>query len=180
MTTQQFLTSAWTWNIATFVASGATLVAYLWLFGINRRILYLLAALGLFLLTLSSPLNALATGYLFSAHMLQHILLLLIVPALVLMSLPRCVTLGPRSWIIGNPLVGWMAGEVGGDAPAPEIPDHAGGEIVFAGRDRRCLEVGDRAEQGRARRWRQPRIAEAQEQREREARPHGVASDDNL
>jgi putative membrane protein len=110
MTTQQFLTSAWTWNIATFVASSVTLVAYLWLFGINRRILYLLAGLGVFLLTLSSPLNALATGYLFSAHMLQHILLLLIVPALVLMSLPRCVTLGPRSWIIGNPLVGWMAG----------------------------------------------------------------------
>jgi putative membrane protein len=110
MTTQQFLTSAWTWNIATFVASSVTLVAYLWLFGINRRILYLLAGLGVFLLTLSSPLNALATGYLFSAHILQHILLLLIVPALVLMSLPRCVTLGPRSWIIGNPLVGWMAG----------------------------------------------------------------------
>jgi cytochrome c oxidase assembly factor CtaG len=110
MTTQQFLTSAWTSNIATFVASGAMLVAYLWLFGINRRILYLLAGLGLFLLTLSSPLNALATGYLFSAHMLQHILLLLIVPALVLMSLPSWVTLGPRSWIIGNPLVGWMAG----------------------------------------------------------------------
>ena len=110
MTTLQFLTSAWTWNIATFVASGAMLVAYLRLFGINRRILYLLAGLGVFLLTLSSPLDALATGYLFSARMLQHILLLLIVPALVLMSLPCCVTLGPRSWIIGNPLVGWMAG----------------------------------------------------------------------
>ena len=35
-----------------------------------------------FLLTLMSPINTLADGYLFSAHMLQHILLLLIVPAL--------------------------------------------------------------------------------------------------
>jgi putative membrane protein len=110
MTTQQFLTSAWTWNIAALVFSGVALTAYLWVFNINRRILYLLAALAVFVLTLMSPINALAAGYLFSAHMLQHILLLLIVPALVLMSLPRWVSLGPRSWVIANPLVGWIAG----------------------------------------------------------------------
>jgi putative membrane protein len=110
MTTQQFLTSAWTWNIAVLVFSGVALTAYLWAFNINRRILYLLAALAVFVLTLMSPINALAAGYLFSAHMLQHILLLLIVPALVLMSLPRWVSLGPRSWVITNPLVGWIAG----------------------------------------------------------------------
>ena len=110
MTTQQFLTSAWTWNTAVLVSSGFTLVAYLWAFGSNRRIVYLLAGLGVFVLTLMSPLNALAAGYLFSVHMLQHILLLLIVPALLLMSLPRWVSLAPRSWVIANPLVGWIAG----------------------------------------------------------------------
>jgi putative membrane protein len=110
MTTQQFLTSAWTWNAAVLIAAAAALIAYLWAFGMNRRILYLLAGVGVFVLTLMSPLNALATGYLFSAHMLQHILLLLIVPALVLMSLPRWVSLGPRSWVIANPFVGWIAG----------------------------------------------------------------------
>jgi putative membrane protein len=110
MTTQQFLTSAWAWNIAALVFSGVVLTAYFWAFNINRRILYLLAALAVFVLTLMSPLNALAAGYLFSAHMLQHILLLLIVPALVLMSLPRWVALGPRSWVIAKPLVGWVAG----------------------------------------------------------------------
>ena len=110
MTTQQFLTSAWTWNIAALVFSGVALIAYLWAFGANRRILYLLAGLGMFVLTLMSPLNALAAGYLFSAHMLQHILLLLIVPALLLMSLPRSVSLRPRSWLIANPFVGWIAG----------------------------------------------------------------------
>jgi putative membrane protein len=109
MTTQQFLISAWTWNAAA-VLSGVGLIAYLWAFGVNRRILYLLAGIGVFLLALVSPINALAAGYLFSAHMLQHILLLLIVPALLLMSLPRWVSLGPRSWIIANPLVGWTAG----------------------------------------------------------------------
>jgi putative membrane protein len=110
MTTQQFLTSEWTWNTAALVFSGVVLTAYLWAFDINRRILYLLAGLALFVLTLISPLNALASGYLFSAHMLQHILLLLIVPALLLMSLPRWVSLGSRSWLIANPFVGWIAG----------------------------------------------------------------------
>jgi putative membrane protein len=110
MTTQQFLTSAWTWNLAALVSSAVALAAHLWVFGVNRRIVYLLAGLGVFVFTLSSPLNALATGYLFSAHMLQHILLLLIVPALLLMSLPRWVSLGSRSWVIANPLVGWIAG----------------------------------------------------------------------
>ena len=110
MTTQQLLTSAWRWNIAALVFSGIALAAYLRAFGVNRRMLYLLAGLGVFVLTLSSPLNALAAGYLFSAHMLQHILLLLIVPALLLMSLPHFISMGPRSWIIANPLVGWMAG----------------------------------------------------------------------
>jgi putative membrane protein len=110
MTTQQFLTSAWTCNTTALVLSGVALIAYVWAFGLNRRILYLLAGLTVFVITLMSPLNALAAGYLFSAHMLQHILLLLIVPALVLMSLPRWVSLGPRSWVIANPLVGWIAG----------------------------------------------------------------------
>ena len=110
MTTQQFLISAWTLNIAALVLSGIALVAYLWAFGVNRRILFLLAGLGVFVLTLISPLNTLAAGYLFSAHMMQHILLLLIVPALLWMSLPRWVSLGPRSWLLANPFVGWVAG----------------------------------------------------------------------
>ena len=110
MTTQQFLASAWTWNFAALVSGGVAPAAYLWAFGINRRIGYLLAGLGVLVFTLSSPLNTLAAGYLFSAHMLQHILLLLIVPALLLISLPRCVSLGSRWWLISNPFIGWMSG----------------------------------------------------------------------
>jgi len=110
MTTQQFLTSAWTWNFATLFVSGVALVWYLWAFGVNRRIVYLLAGLFVFIVTLSSPLNALASGYLFSAHMLQHILLLLVVPALLLMSLPRWVSFGSQAWIVSSPIIGWMSG----------------------------------------------------------------------
>lgn len=110
MTTQQFLSSAWTWNSAVLVFSGVLLAAYVWAFGLTGRIAYLIAGLGIFVLTLVSPLNALADGFLFSAHMLQHILLLLIVPALFLMSLPRCVSLGARSSPLASPFVGWFAG----------------------------------------------------------------------
>src|SRR5499427_4916712 len=110
MTTQQFLTSAWTWNTAVLIAAAAALIAYVWAFSMNRRIVYLLAGVAVFMLTLVSPLNALAAGYLFSAHMLQHILLLLIVPALLLMSLPSWVSLGSRSWFVANPFIGWISG----------------------------------------------------------------------
>lgn len=110
MTTQQFLTSAWAWNVTALVLSAVALIAYVLAFGPSRRILYLLAGVGVFVLTLMSPLSALAAGYLFSAHMLQHILLLLVVPALLLMSLPRWVSLGPRSWVLANPVVGWLGG----------------------------------------------------------------------
>jgi putative membrane protein len=110
MTTQQFVTSAWTWNTTVLLLTVVAIVAYVWAFGVSRRFLYLIAGLGVFVLTLLSPLNALADGYLFSAHMLQHMLLLLIVPALLLMSLPRRVSLGTRLWLFSSPFVGWIAG----------------------------------------------------------------------
>jgi cytochrome c oxidase assembly factor CtaG len=71
---------------------------------------YLGAALVVFLFALISPLNALADGYLFSAHMVQHILLVLIVPALLLLSLPPSFSL-PRSLnVFTHPFIGWLCG----------------------------------------------------------------------
>jgi putative membrane protein len=110
MTTAQFLISGWTWNAADLLLGAASLAAYLTAFRVHRRIGYFAAALGVFLLTQLSPLNALADGYLFSAHMLQHILLLLIVPALLLLSLPRSLSLVVRPRLLRHPLVGWIAG----------------------------------------------------------------------
>lgn len=110
MTTAQFLISGWTWNAADILVAATSLIAYLTAFRVQRRLSYLAGALGVFLLTLLSPLNALADGYLFSAHMLQHILLLLIVPALLLLSLPRSLSLAVRARVLGHPFVGWLAG----------------------------------------------------------------------
>jgi putative membrane protein len=58
-----------------------------WLFGI---------AVLVFLLALVSPVETLADGYLFSAHMLQHLLLLMVVPALALLSLPAFPNSAPN------------------------------------------------------------------------------------
>ena len=113
MTTQQFLTSAWTWNTTALVVKRRC--ADRLCVGLRpqiRRILYLLAGLGVFFLTLVSPFSALANGYLFSAHMLQHILLVLIVPALLLLGLPRSFSLRPPLTCFSHPVIGWVAGVV--------------------------------------------------------------------
>src|ERR1700722_5304188 len=110
MNTAQFLNSAWTWNATAAVAGAPLVIVYLVAFGIHRRLGYLMAALGVLFLTLMSPINALADGYLFSAHMVQHILLLLIVPALLLLSLPRAQSLSVMPRVFRHPLVGWVAG----------------------------------------------------------------------
>jgi putative membrane protein len=90
--------------------------------------------LGVLFLTLMSPINTLADGYLFSAHMLQHILLLLVVPALLLLSLPSSLSLAVRPRFLGHPFAGWVAG-VGAmwfwhapamcNAAASSVPVHA-------------------------------------------------------
>ena len=110
MTTQQFLVSSWSWDGAAMVFSALAMLAYVWRFGVNGRMWYLLAAVGAFLLSRISPLNTLAAGYLFSAHMLEHILLLLIVPALALMSLPRQVSLPWGRSLPAHSLMAWLAG----------------------------------------------------------------------
>lgn len=110
MTTEQFLFSAWTWNPVVLVVAGIGLAAYLVAFGAGRRIGWFLLALAIFLLTLVSPISALADGYLFSAHMLQHIVLLLIVPGFLLLSLPRSLSLSWRPRVLAHPLTGWIAG----------------------------------------------------------------------
>lgn len=110
MNTTQFLFAAWSWNPVVLMAAGAGLAIYLFAFRAGWRIGWFLLALVIFLVALVSPINALAGGYLFSAHMLQHILLLLIVPGLLLLGLPRSLSLAWRPRILTYPLTGWIAG----------------------------------------------------------------------
>ncbi len=123
MTTQQFFSSAWSWNPWVLASCAAILAAYglHTRFRFHRRAGWMLAGTLLLFLTLASPIDALADGYLFSAHMLQHLLLLLIVPALLLLGLPPTpVPDGMQAgrwkgvyWILRHPLATWLSG-VGG------------------------------------------------------------------
>ena len=110
MTTYQFFTTAWTWNSIILTLSAVAFVGYFLAFRQRGRSLYFAAALVLFLLAFISPFSALANGYLFSAHMFQHILLVLIIPALLLLSLPRPFSLRPPLTYLTHPLIGWFAG----------------------------------------------------------------------
>jgi putative membrane protein len=123
MTTRQFLSSAWDWNpwvIAICVA--AVLGCWVWpRFRFGGKTGWLLGGFALFYLTLASPMDVLADGYLFSAHMLQHLLLLLVVPPLILLGLPSTPVPDQfrngrwqwLNWILRRPLANWFLG-VGG------------------------------------------------------------------
>jgi cytochrome c oxidase assembly factor CtaG len=91
VTTTQLLLSAWEPGLAV----PATCVVALGAYTIHARgrlsgraALFVLAV-ALFFLALASPIGVLSRGYLFSAHMLQHLLLVLAVPPLALLGLPR-------------------------------------------------------------------------------------------
>src|SRR5438034_11139605 len=109
MTTYQFFTTAWTWNSIVLILSALAFVGYFLAFGQRGRLLYFAAAVGVFLLAFISPFSALANGYLFSAHMLQHILLVLIVPALFVLSLPRAFSLHSPLAYFPHLLIGCLA-----------------------------------------------------------------------
>ena len=110
MTTSQFLFAAWNANPAVLLPVLTALGLYVAVYGIQPRLGWFLAGLITILATLLSPLNALASGYLFSAHMAQHILLLQVVPALLLLGLPPAVSLALPPGPAGHPLLGWLAG----------------------------------------------------------------------
>lgn len=110
MNLAQLLASAWVWSPLAFVCAAAALFIYFRWFGWSRRAWWMVAAASAFLLTLMSPLATLAEGYLFSAHMLQHILLVLVVPALALMALPASARMPARAARLFNPSVCWVCG----------------------------------------------------------------------
>jgi len=95
VTARDLLLDTWTCPTALVLLLLAALGLHLrrWGLAAPRRTLALLGAATAAFLALASPIAALARGTLFSAHMLQHMLLALVVPPLSLLALPR--TVGP-------------------------------------------------------------------------------------
>lgn len=117
-----FLTSQSLWNITSPVWLAALpllFAAITWrskLAGANWW--WLAVAVIVLVLAFVSPIGVLAGGYLFSAHMVQHLLLLLIVPLGLMLFLPRGAVEslldrpGAAKWnaLLTMPVLGWVAG----------------------------------------------------------------------
>ncbi|MGF1483273.1 MAG: cytochrome c oxidase assembly protein [Opitutales bacterium] len=68
------------------------------------RVAVFLLAIGGLYLTVGSPLDQLGEDYLFSAHMIQHMLLIYLLPPLFLVALPRWLT----DTLLAPPALRWI------------------------------------------------------------------------
>jgi cytochrome c oxidase assembly factor CtaG len=118
MTTSQLLTDFWSqrspeWLIILLAAFVYTL-AVLKHGACRRQIGFVVASAITLALALASPLALLASRYSFSAHMLQHLLLLLFVPLLAILAWPPSgapATGGPSASSPRSAIsLGWLAG----------------------------------------------------------------------
>jgi cytochrome c oxidase assembly factor CtaG len=85
---------------------------------VDRQAVFFYSGLLLLFLALESPLDVLSDDYLFSAHMLQHLVLILFVAPLLLLGMPSYWIERILSWIpagrleriLGKPVVAWSFG----------------------------------------------------------------------
>lgn len=120
MTTWQIATSAWIWEPSVLVGCAALLGLYLIAVRgrISQRAWSYVAGLGVLLIALLSPLEVLGDTYLFSAHMVQHLLLVLVVPPLLLLGIPPRLAAKVLDWpparrlerLLAQPVVAWLLG----------------------------------------------------------------------
>jgi putative membrane protein len=104
----------WDWEPSVVAGCAALAIGYVALVrkrGWNRAP-YFLAGVLLLLLDLVSPIDAMADQYLFSAHIVQHFLLALVIPPLLLLGTPifELGRLNRLECVLGQPPVSWLLG----------------------------------------------------------------------
>ena len=117
MTTRTLLETAWDFDPS--VVCGCVLLLVLYLRRVQyqtRRAIIFTVGVAVLFVALESPLDTLGDSYLFSAHMLQHLMLILIVPPFLLLGIPLEEA---NSWlflpvvekaegVMGRPSVAWV------------------------------------------------------------------------
>ncbi len=97
VSTLDVLVTAWDWEPSVLAGCAGLALIYAWILRQHRssepgsiwpRAVCGLTGIAVLLLALVSPLDTLGDDYLFSAHMLQHLLLVLIVPLFLLLGIP--------------------------------------------------------------------------------------------
>ncbi len=118
MTTGLLLRQAWDWEPS--IVAGCVVLLAVYLLGVRplqvRRVLAFVGGDVLMLLVLVGPLDYLGDEFLFSAHMLEHLLLLVAVPPLLLMGLPEAWTrrllalriVGAVERTLRRPVLAWL------------------------------------------------------------------------
>ncbi len=112
--------SEWHWEPFILIGCGGLLLAYLIATGfrLGIRLMWFCSGLLVLVLALVSVLHTLADTYLFSAHMLQHLLLVQIIPPLLLLGMPpgllrKMLCWRPLFWVetvLAYPPVAWLVG----------------------------------------------------------------------
>jgi cytochrome c oxidase assembly factor CtaG len=120
MTTWELLKVAWEWYPSIVIGCVLLMLGYLLIthFEMSRRTLYFALGDLTLLLVLCGPLDALADNYLFSAHMLEHLFLELVVAPLLLLGLPvwfirkalAMPWINKVEHVLGTPLLAWFLG----------------------------------------------------------------------
>jgi putative membrane protein len=118
MTNLDVVTELWNWHSpvwpVTLVAAGLYFVLAWRRKASLKSVAFFAACAAAYLIALVSPVAALASRYLFSAHMAQHLLLLLIVPLCGILAWPSPREIGvsghPRRQVRGSVPLGWAAG----------------------------------------------------------------------
>ncbi len=109
--------SYWNFNLSTTVFLMLLVFAYLYTinFSLKKQSLYFLSGLVLIIICTASPLHYVGENYLFSAHMLSHVLLLLIAAPLLVAGIPEENKFKKQLLFLSNkiyqaPLLSWIVG----------------------------------------------------------------------
>lgn len=109
------------WNPRSLVWLPVALMTLLYMTRLRtnvRKTVSFLVAMSFLVIAFVSPLGVLSSGYLFSAHMTQHLILLLVVPLFGVLSLPGREAfehevgqrMEPLLRLLAVPAFGWIAG----------------------------------------------------------------------
>jgi cytochrome c oxidase assembly factor CtaG len=112
--------NTWDWEPSVVAGCAALAIGYVAIVRKRclRRMPYFLVGIALLLLDLVSPIDTLGDRYLFSAHIVQHFLLALVIPPVLLLGTPRWFaaaalkhsSLHGLEHVLGQPPVSWLLG----------------------------------------------------------------------
>src|SRR4051794_32731593 len=112
------LMGMWSFEPSVLLGCAGLLLGYMWMqrFRLNPGSIFFTAGVLVLLLALVSPLHALGETYLFSAHMVQHLLLVLVVPPLLILGTPAWMFRRALQWeparkleaVLGHPFPAWF------------------------------------------------------------------------